>query len=90
MHHEREASTKANKHQLQTIILELCSLKEKQDRDKTDRKAKGKVLLDNIKASIDPIVKSNYKGGENISIGTRLKDLQEEVTNYLPPTVNKK
>ena len=46
--------------------------------------------MNNIKASIDSILKSNYKGGENISIGARLKDLQEEVTNYLPPTVNKK
>ena len=67
MHHERETSAKANEHQLQTIMLELHSLKETHDRDKTDRKAKEKVLLDNIKASIDPILKSDFKGGEHIS-----------------------
>ena len=90
MHCERETSAKANEHQLQTIMLELHSLKEKHDRDKTDRKAEEKVLLDNIKASINPILKSNFKGGEHVGIGMWLKGLQEEVTNFCPPTVNKK
>ena len=49
-----------------------------------------KTLLDNIKASIDPILKSDYKSGKQIGIGAQLKCLQEEVTNYLPPTINKK
>ena len=48
MHHIREASSKTSEQQLETIMLELCSLKQKHDRDKTDRKAEGKVLLDNI------------------------------------------
>ena len=56
MHQEREATSKANNHQLQTIILELHSLKEKQDKDTTDRKVREKALLDNIKASIDLIL----------------------------------
>ena len=46
--------------------------------------------MDNIKASIDPILKSDYKSGEHIGVGAELKHLQEEVTNYLRPTVNKK
>ena len=90
MHKEREATTKANEHQLQTIMLELHALKEKQDKDTTDIKVGEKALLDNIKASIDPILKSDFKFGEPIGIGTCLKGLQEEVTNYCPPTVNKK
>ena len=47
-------------------------------------------MLDNIKASIEPILKSDYKSGEHIGVRAWLKHLQEEVTNYLPPTVNKK
>ena len=79
---EREATSKANDYQLQTLISELHSLKEKQqDKDTTNRKVREKALLDNIKASIDPILKSDFKGGEHIGIGTRLKGLQEEVTN---------
>ena len=49
-----------------------------------------KNLLENIKASIDPILKSDHKTSDHIGVGARLKHLQEEVTNYLPPTVNKK
>ena len=79
MCHERETSAKANEQQLQTIMLELCSLKEKHDKDKTNGKTEEKVLLDNIKSSIDPILKSNFKGGEHIGIGAWLKGLQEEV-----------
>ena len=56
----------------------------------TERKVGKKALLDNIKASIDPILKSDYKSGDQIGVGAQLKHLQEEVTNYLPPTVNKK
>ena len=31
-----------------------------------------------------------YKSGEHISIDACLKGLQEEVTNYCPPTINKR
>ena len=90
MHKEREQAAKASKHQLQSIMSELRALKEKQDKDTTERKVGEKALLDNIKASIDPILKSDYKSGDQIGVGAWLKHLQEEVTNYLPPTVHKK
>ena len=90
MRKEREQAAKASKHQLQSIMSELRALKEKQDKDTTKRKVGEKVLLDNIKASIDPILKSDYKSGDHIGVGAQLKHLQDEVTNYLPPTVNKK
>ena len=87
MHKEHESTAKANKIQMQTIMSELRALKENHLKD---RKVGEKVLLDNIKASINPILKSDFKSGEPIGIGTRLKGLQEEVNNYCPPTVNKK
>ena len=87
---EREQAAKASEHQLQSIMSELRALKEKQDKDTTERKVGEKALLDNIKASLDPILKSDYKSGDQIGVGAWLKHLQEEVTNYLPPTVNKK
>ena len=87
---EHEATSKANEHQLQTIMSKLCSLKDRPDKDTTDRKVGEQALLDNIKASIDPILKSDFKSGDPISIGACLKGLQEEVNNYCPPTVNKK
>ena len=90
MRKEREQATKANEQQLKTIMSELCTLKDKQDRDTTERKVGEKVSLDNIKASIDPILKPDYKSGDQIGVRAQLKHLQEEVTNYLPPTVNKK
>ena len=54
-------------------MLELHALKEKQDKDTTDRKVGEKVLLDNIKASIDPILKLDFKSGEPIGIGACFK-----------------
>ena len=87
---EWEAASKASEHQMQTIMSELCSLKDKHDKDTTNRKVREKALLDNIKASIDPILKSDFKSGDHIGIGAHLKGLQGEVTNYCPPTVNKK
>ena len=87
---EREQAAKANEIQMQTIMSELRALKENQVKDTTDRKVGEKVLLDNIKASIDPILKSDFKSCEPIGIGARLKGLPEEVNNYCPPTVNKK
>ena len=88
MRKEHKLTAKANEIQMQTIMSELRALKEV--KDTTDRKVGEKVLLDNIKASIDPILKSDFKSGEPIGIGARLKGLQEEVNNYCPPTVNKK
>ena len=96
MHKERAEATKTSEHQLQSIMSELCELKEKHERDTKERKVDENALLENIKASIDPIIKasidpilkSDYKTSDHIGVGARLKHLQEEVTNYLPPTVN--
>ena len=90
MRKERAEATRASEHQLQSIMLESRAFKEKHEKDTKERKVDEKALLENIKASIDPILKSDYKSSVQISVGTRLKHLQEEVTNYLPPTVNKK
>ena len=87
---ERAEATKTSEHQLQSIMSELCTLKEKHEKDTNKRKLDDKALLENIKASIDPILKSGYKTGDHICIGARLKHLQDKITNYLPPTVNKK
>ena len=61
---EREQAAKASEHQLQSIMSELRALKEKQDKDTTKRKVGKKALLDNIKASINPILKSDFKSGD--------------------------
>ena len=90
MRKERAEATRTSKHQLQSIMSELCMLKEKHEKDTKERKVDEKILLENLKASIDPILKSDHKTSNHISLGTRLKHLEEEVTNYLPPTVNKK
>ena len=90
MRKERVEAAKTSEHQLQSIMSELRALKEKHERDTHERKVDEKALLDNIKASIDPILKSDYKSGDHIGIGAHLKHLQDEVTNYLLPTVNKK
>ena len=90
MRKERAEATKTSELQLQSIMSELCALKEKHEKDTKERKVDEKTLLENIKASIDPILKSDYKTSDHIGVGARLKHLQEEVNNYLPPTVNKK
>ena len=90
MRKERVEATRTSEHQLQSIMSELHALKEKHEKDTKERKVDEKTLLENIKASIDPILKSDYKTSDHIGVGARLKHLQEEVTNYLPPTVNKK
>ena len=87
---EHEATAKANKQQLQSIMLELRSLKEKHEKETTDRKVGQKALLDNIKASINPILKTEFEAGKHVGVGAHIKGLQEEITNYCPPTVNKK
>ena len=90
MRKERAEATKKSEHQLQSIMSELRVLKEKHEKDTKERKVNEKTLLENIKASIDPILKSDHKTSDHFGIGARLKHLQEEVTNYLLPTVNKK
>ena len=90
MRKERAEATRTSEHQLQSIMSELCALKDKHEKDTKERKVKEKTLLENIKASIDPVLKLDHKTSDQIDIGTGLKHLQEEVTNYLPPTVNKK
>ena len=87
---ERAEATRTSEHQLQSIMSELRAFKEKHEKDTKERKVDEKTLLENIKASIDPVLKSDHKTSNHISVGTQLKQLQEEVTNYLPPTVNKK
>ena len=90
MRKERAEVTRTSEHQLQSIMSELCVLKDKHEKDTKERKIEEKTLLENIKASIDPVLKLSHKTSDQIGVGTRLKHLQEEVTNYLPPTVNKK
>ena len=90
MRKERAEATRTSEHQLQSIMSELRALRDKHEKDTKERKVEEKTLLENIKASIDPILKSDHKTSDHIGVGTRLKHLQEEVTNYLPPTVNKK
>ena len=90
MRKERTEATRTSEHQLQSIMSELHALKDKHEKDTKERKVEEKTLLENIKASIDPILKSDHKTSDHIGVGDRLKHLQEEVTNYLPPTVNKK
>ena len=90
MRKERAEATRTSEHQLQSIMSELRALKEKHEQDTKEKKVNEKTLLENIKASIDPILKTDYKTSDHIGVGARLKHLQEEVTNYLPPTVNKK
>ena len=87
---ERAEATRTSEHQLQSIMSELRALKDKHKEDTKERKVNEKTLLENIKASIDPILKLDHKTSDHIGVGARLKHLQEEVTNYLPPPVNKK
>ena len=69
MRKERAEATKTSEHQLQSIMSELCALKEKHEKDTKERKVDEKTLLESIKASIDPILKSDYKTSDHISIG---------------------
>ena len=54
------------------------------------KKKPPKALLDNIKATFDLILKTDFKAGEHMGVGACIKGLQEEITNDCPPTVNKK
>ena len=66
MRKERAEATKTSEHQLQSIMSELRVLKEKHEKDTKERKVDEKTLLENIKASIDPILKSDYKTSDHI------------------------
>ena len=70
-------------------MSELHAFKEKHEKDTKERKVDEKTLLEITKASIDPILNSAHKTSDHMGIGAQLKHLQEEVTNYLPPSVNK-
>ena len=69
MHKERAEATKKSEHQLQSIMSELRVFKEKHEKDTKERKVDEKTLLENIKASIDPILKSDHKTSDNIGVG---------------------
>ena len=60
MQKERAEATKTSEHQLQSIMSELRVFKGKHEKDTNERKVDEKALLENIKASIDPILKSDY------------------------------
>ena len=77
MRKERAEATKTSEHQLQSMMSELRALKEKHEKDTKERKVDEKTLLENIKASIDPILKSDCKTSDHIGIGARLKHLQD-------------
>ena len=70
MRKERVEATRTSKHQLQSIMSELRVLKEKHEKDTKERKVDEKTLLENIKASIDPILKSDHKTSDHIGVGT--------------------
>ena len=65
---ERAEAIRTSKHQLQSIMSELRALKDKHEKDTKERKVKEKTLLENIKASIDPILKSDHKTSDNIGV----------------------
>ena len=69
MHKERAEATRTSEHQLQSIMSELRALKEKHEKDTKERKVDEKTLLENIKASIDPILKSDHKTSNHIGVG---------------------
>ena len=69
MRKERAEATRTSEHQLQSIMSELRTLKEKHEKDTKERKVDEKTLLENIKASIDPILKSDYKTSDHIGVG---------------------
>ena len=66
---ERAEATRTSEHQLQSIMSELRALKDKHEKDTKERKVEEKTLLENIKASIDPILKSDHKTSDHIGVG---------------------
>ena len=73
MRKERAEATRTSEHQLQSIMSELRALKDKHEKDTKARKVEEKTLLENIKASIDPVLKLDHKTSDQIGIGARLK-----------------
>ena len=73
MRKERAEATRTSEHQLQSIMSELRALKDKHKKDTKARKVKEKTLLENIKASIDPVLKLDNKTSDQIGVGARLK-----------------
>ena len=69
MRKERVEATKKSENQLQSIMSELRALKQKHEKDTKERKVDEKTLLENIKASINPILKSDHKTSNHIGIG---------------------
>ena len=69
MRKERAEATRTSEHQLQSIMSELRALKDKHKKDTKERKVEKKALLENIKASIDPILKSDHKTSDHIGVG---------------------
>ena len=53
-------------------MSELRALKDKHEKDTQERKVEEKTLLENIKASIDPVLKLDHKTSDQISVGARL------------------
>ena len=69
MRKERAEATRTSEHQLQSIMSELRSLKDKHEKDTKERKVEEKTLLENIKASIDPVLKLDHKTSDQIGVG---------------------
>ena len=69
MRKERAEATRTSEHQLQSIKSELHALKEKHEKDTKEKKVDEKTLLENMKSSIDPILKSDYKTSDHIGVG---------------------
>ena len=69
MRKERAEATRTSERQLQSIMSELCSLKDKHEKDTKARKVEEKTLLENIKASIDPVLKLDHKTSDQIGVG---------------------
>ena len=65
---ERAEATRTSEHQLQSIMSELHALKDKHDKDTKERTVDEKTLLENIKASIDPILKIDQKTSDHIGV----------------------
>ena len=70
MRKERAEATRTSEHQLQSIMSELRVLKDKHEKDTKARKVEEKTLLENIKASIDPVLKLDHKTSDQIGVGT--------------------
>ena len=72
-------------------MSELRALKDKHEKDTKERKVEEKTLLENIKPSIDPILKSNSQNQRSHWCRRSIKSISRKKSPItLPPTVNKK